>query len=60
MVSAMKSNEAKSNQPVDGDDFWLNASQPSLHAIWGNSEDDVYAELLETSTSRIGENDEHI
>ncbi len=47
----MKSNEAKSNHPVNGDDFWLNASQPSLDAIWGNSEDNVYAELLETSTS---------
>lgn len=31
----------------DGDDFWLGASQPSLDAIWNNSEDDVYAELLE-------------
>jgi hypothetical protein len=29
------------------DDFWLNASGPSLEAIWDNSEDDVYAELLE-------------
>ena len=30
----------------NGDDFWLNASGSSLDAIWGNSEDDVYAELL--------------
>jgi predicted DNA-binding antitoxin AbrB/MazE fold protein len=29
------------------DDFWLRASEPSLKAIWDNSEDDVYAELLE-------------
>ena len=29
------------------DDFWLKASEPSLDAIWDNSEDDVYAELLE-------------
>jgi hypothetical protein len=28
------------------DEFWLNASAPSLEAIWHNSEDDVYAELL--------------
>jgi predicted DNA-binding antitoxin AbrB/MazE fold protein len=27
-------------------EFWLNASTPSLEAIWDNSEDDVYAELL--------------
>ena len=31
----------------NGDDFWLNASGPSLDAIWDNPEDDVYAELLE-------------
>ena len=31
----------------NGDDFWLKASEPSLKAIWDNSEDDVYAELLE-------------
>src|SRR6266404_617718 len=29
------------------DDFWLNASQLSLDAIWDNCEHDVYAELLE-------------
>jgi hypothetical protein len=26
--------------------FWLKTSQISLDAIWNNSEDDVYAELL--------------
>ncbi|MCS6910578.1 MAG: antitoxin family protein [Anaerolineales bacterium] len=26
--------------------FWLRASQKSLDAVWENSEDDVYAELL--------------
>jgi predicted DNA-binding antitoxin AbrB/MazE fold protein len=31
----------------NGDDFWLKASEPSLKAIWDNTEDDVYAELLE-------------
>ena len=29
------------------DDSWLNASERSLRAVWNNSEDDVYAELLE-------------
>jgi len=27
-------------------EFWLQASQTSLEAIWDNSEDDVYAQLL--------------
>jgi len=27
--------------------FWLRASQFSLDAVWDNSEDDVYAQLLE-------------
>ena len=31
----------------NGDNFWLNASEPSLQAIWDNPEDDVYGELLE-------------
>lgn len=30
----------------NGEDFWLNASEGSLNAIWDNPEDDVYAELL--------------
>lgn len=42
----MKSNEAKSNHPVNGNDFWLNASVRSLNAIWGYSGDDIYAEVL--------------
>ena len=29
------------------DNFWLNASEPSLQTIWDNPEDDVYDELLE-------------
>jgi predicted DNA-binding antitoxin AbrB/MazE fold protein len=32
---------------VDEPDFWLKSSESSLDSIWGNSEDDVYAELLE-------------
>jgi hypothetical protein len=28
-------------------DFWLSAGESSLDAVWGNAEDDVYAELLE-------------
>ena len=31
----------------NGDKFWLDASGPSLEAIWDNPEDDVYGELLE-------------
>jgi hypothetical protein len=31
---------------ANDDEFWLNASAPSQEAIWDNSEDDVYAELL--------------
>lgn len=27
--------------------FWLRASEDSLKGIWGNTEDDVYAQLLE-------------
>ncbi|MCX5934144.1 MAG: hypothetical protein NTU99_05055 [Pseudanabaena sp. LacPavin_0818_WC45_MAG_42_6] len=27
-------------------EFWLRASQTSLDAVWDNSEDDIYAELL--------------
>ena len=30
----------------NGEDFWLQASEVSLNAIWDNPEDDVYAELL--------------
>ena len=28
-------------------DFWLQASGESLEKVWGNTEDDVYAELIE-------------
>ena len=31
----------------DEPDDWLKASESSLAAVWDNSEDDVYAELLE-------------
>jgi predicted DNA-binding antitoxin AbrB/MazE fold protein len=31
----------------NGDDFWLNASEASLKAVWDNTEDDIYAELLQ-------------
>ena len=42
------------------DDFWLKASEPSLNAIWDNSEDDIYGELLETLMLESGEKHEHI
>ena len=28
-------------------EFWLQASGESLEKVWGNTEDDVYAQLLE-------------
>jgi len=31
----------------DDNQFWQNASQIALDRIWGNNEDDVYAQLLE-------------
>lgn len=33
--------------PDDESEFWLQTSQVSLDAIWDNTEDDVYAQLLE-------------
>ena len=33
--------------PLVESEFWLEASESSLDSIWNNSEDDVYAELLE-------------
>lgn len=32
---------------IDEPDFWLGASESALDSVWDNSEDDVYAELLE-------------
>ena len=34
--------------PDDEADFWLQASQASLDAVWDNTEDDVYAQLFQT------------
>lgn len=33
--------------PDDDAEFWLQASQRSLDAVWDNDEDDVYAQLLQ-------------
>jgi hypothetical protein len=33
--------------PDDEVEFWLQASQISLDAVWDNTEDDVYAQLLQ-------------
>jgi hypothetical protein len=33
--------------PDDDSEFWSEASQMSLDAVWNNSEDDVYAQLLQ-------------
>jgi hypothetical protein len=32
---------------LDETQFWLKAGESSLDQVWDNSEDDVYAELLE-------------
>ena len=32
--------------PDDETDFWLQSSQTSLDAIWDNTEDEIYAQLL--------------
>ena len=32
---------------IDEDQFWLEASQTSLSAVWDNADDDAYAQLLE-------------
>jgi len=37
LVTLLSDNEAE---------FWLQASQPSLGAVWNNVEDDIYAQLL--------------
>ena len=57
----MKSNQTKRNHPIDDNDFWLNASEQSLKAIWDNSEDDVYAEelTLEDLLARITKKNRH-
>jgi hypothetical protein len=33
--------------PDDEAGFWLQAGQMSLDAVWDNTEDDVYAQLLQ-------------
>jgi hypothetical protein len=33
--------------PDDEAEFWLQASQASLNSVWDNTEDDVYAQLLQ-------------
>ena len=34
--------------PAEEDTFWQQASQASLAAVWDNTEDDVYAQLITT------------
>lgn len=33
--------------PEDETEFWLQASEVSLDTVWDNTEDDVYAQILE-------------
>lgn len=49
----MKSNENESTRLSDSDEFWLRASEPSLDATWDNSDDDIYAELLECDVDPV-------
>lgn len=35
--------------PDDESEFWLQTSRVSLDEIWDNTEDDVYAQLLQSS-----------
>ena len=37
LVTVLPDNEAQ---------FWVDASQTSLDAVWDNTEDDIYAQLL--------------
>jgi len=32
---------------MDDEEFWASVSQVALDAIWNNSEDDIYAQLLD-------------
>jgi hypothetical protein len=34
--------------PDDETGFWLQTSQTSLESVWDNTEDDIYAQLLQT------------
>jgi hypothetical protein len=34
--------------PDDEAGFWLQTSQPSIESVWDNTEDDIYAQLLQT------------
>lgn len=40
--------KAQRRRAVATDDaaYWQAASRPALDAVWGNDEDDIYAELL--------------
>jgi hypothetical protein len=33
--------------PEDETEFWLQASKVTLDSVWDNTEDDVYAQILE-------------
>jgi hypothetical protein len=52
--------KARSESRAACDDFWLKASEPSLDGIWDNSEDDIYAELVETLMTKGGKTDEYL
>ena len=59
-MNKLQPNVRSSESCAACDDFWLKASEPSLDAIWDNSEDDIYGELLDTLMLERGEQHEHI
>jgi hypothetical protein len=46
-VEILEGTEVLVTPLADENGFWLSASESSLDPVWDNTEDDVYAELLE-------------
>jgi hypothetical protein len=40
------------SKPSEGSKFWLQASQSSLSRVWGNTDDDIYEQLLKSNASQ--------
>jgi hypothetical protein len=39
-------------KPSEGSKFWLQASQSSLSRVWGNTDDDIYEQLLKSNVAQ--------
>ncbi len=39
-------------KPSKGSKFWLQASQSSLSRVWGNTNDDIYEQLLKSNAAQ--------